>query len=122
MKVFYNSKMSVDSGSYSPSGSKPAAAVADWQARGLAVKIVDFEPATEADLCPAHDPKFVRQVLKGKMPNGHGNKRKAVKHACIWTVGSLVAAARQALMDRITCLNRLGRLSEALIRSTLSPR
>ena len=103
MKVFYNSKMSVDSGSYSPSGSKPAAAVADWLARGLAVQIVDFEPATEADLCLAHNPKFVRQVLKGKKPNGHGNKRKAVTDSCLWTCGSMVAASRQALIDGITC-------------------
>ena len=103
MKVFYNSKMSVDSGSYSPSGSKPAAAVADWLARGLAVQIVDFEPATEADLCLAHNPKFVRQVLKGRSPNGHGNRRKAVTNSCRWTVGSLVAAAREALTETITC-------------------
>ena len=103
MKVFYNPQMSTPSHGYSPSGSKPAAAVADWQNRGLDIQIVDFKPVTEADLCLAHDPRFVKRVLTGKESNGHGNKIKAVTDSCLWTCGSMVAASRQALIDGITC-------------------
>ncbi len=103
MKVFYNPKMSTPSHGYSPSGSKPAAAVADWQSRGLDVQIVDFKPVTENDLCLAHDPRFVKRVLTGKESNGHGNTIKAVTDSCLWTCGSMVAASRQALIDGITC-------------------
>ena len=103
MKVFYNPNMSTPSHGYSPSGSKPAAAVADWQAHNLDIEIVDFEPATESDLCLAHDPKFVRGVMSRKMTNGHGNRLKSVTDSCLWTVGSIVAASRAALTDGITC-------------------
>ena len=103
MKVFYNPNMSTESFSFSPSAAKPAKAVADWVQRGLDIQIVDFEPVIAADLCLAHDPKFVRGVLKLMLPNGHGNKIKSVTDSCLWTVGSLVAAARQALIDGITC-------------------
>lgn len=103
MKVFYNPNMSTPSHGYSPSGSKPAAAVADWQAHNLDIEIVDFEPATESDLCLAHDPKFVRGVMSRKMTNGHGNRLKSVTDSCLWTVGSMVAASRAALTDGITC-------------------
>jgi acetoin utilization deacetylase AcuC-like enzyme len=103
MKVFYNPKMSTPSHGYSPSGSKPAAAVADWQNRGLDIQIVDFKPVTENDLCLAHDPRFVKRVLTGKESNGHGNTIKAVTDSCLWTCGSMVAASRQALIDGITC-------------------
>jgi acetoin utilization deacetylase AcuC-like enzyme len=88
---------------YSPSASKPAAVVADWLAHGLAIKICDFEPATEADLCLAHDPQFVRDVLAGRKTNGHGNAIKEVTQSCLLTVGSLMAASRAAFTERITC-------------------
>ena len=103
MKVFFTKKMSVDSGGYSPSASKPAAAVADWLANGLAIQICDFEPATEADLCLAHDQRFVRAVLSGEKNNGHGNRIPEVTQSCLLTVGSLMAACRSAIEDRITC-------------------
>lgn len=103
MKVFYNPKMSTPSHGYSPSGSKPAAAVADWIDRGLDIEIVDFKPATAADLALAHDPRFVKGVLTRKISNGHGNKIKSVTDSCLWTVGSMVAAARAAMTEGIAC-------------------
>ena len=101
MKVFFNPKMSVDSGGYSPSGSKPAAVVADWKAHGLAIEICDLEPVTEDDLCLAHDRQYVESVLEGRLANGHGNKLPEVTNACLWTCGSMLAASRQALIDGI---------------------
>ena len=86
MKVFFTEKMSVESRGYSPSANKPAAALADWLAHGLAIEICDFEPATEADLCLAHDPLFVRAVLSGEKTNGHGNTIPEVTQSCLLTV------------------------------------
>jgi len=103
MKVFYNPNMSTPSHGYSPSGSKPAAAVADWQARGLDIEIVDFEPATKEDLYLAHDKKFVDNVLSCREANGHGNRRPEIAESCRWTVGSMMAAAKAALTEGITC-------------------
>lgn len=103
MKVFFNTSMSTDSFGYSPSAAKPAMVVADWFDQGLEIEIVDFVPATESDLCLAHDPDYVRGVLSGKIDNGHGNNIKSVTEPCLWTVGSLVAASRAALTDSITC-------------------
>ncbi|MCA9013008.1 MAG: hypothetical protein KDB01_24820 [Planctomycetaceae bacterium] len=103
MKVFFNPRMSTDSFGFSPSAAKPAMVVADWLDRGLEIEIVDFEPATEADLCLAHDPKFVRGVMSLKIANGHGNRLKSVTDSCLWTVGSMMSAARLALTDGITC-------------------
>jgi len=103
MKVFYDSKMSTPSGGYSPSGSKPAAVVADWQAHDLDIEIVGFKPATREQLCLAHDPSFVDDVMNYRIANGHGNRSKTVTDSCLWTVGSLIAASRQALTDGITC-------------------
>lgn len=105
MKVFFTEQMSVESGGYSPSASKPAAAVADWLAHGLAIQICDFDPATESDLCLAHDRHFVRAVLACEKSNGHGNRipevtRSRVQQlrfatACSSSAGWLVRAARK---------------------------
>ena len=101
MKVFYDSRMSVDSGGYSPSGSKPAAVVADWM--NLGIEVCEFEPATEEDLRLAHSPKYVSNVLSGRGANGHGNRLPRVTEATRWTCGSMVAASRQALIDHVAC-------------------
>lgn len=103
MKVFFNPLMSVPSGGYSPSGSKPSAVVADWQAQGLEIEVCDFQAVTESDLCLAHDRRYVRSVLSGRLNNGHGNRLPEVTNACLWTCGSMLAASRQALIDGITC-------------------
>lgn len=99
MKVYFRPEMSVDSGGFSPSGSKPAAAVADWLAHDLNVEIQSFEPVTEPDLCLAHAPQYVRGVLAGLILNGHGNRNHHVTESCLWTCGSMVAASRAALTE-----------------------
>lgn len=101
MKVFYDCRMSVDSGGYSPSGSKPAAVVANWT--DLGIEVCEFEPATEEDLCLAHSRKYVRNVLSCREANGHGNRLPKVTEATRWTCGSMVAAGRQALVDQVAC-------------------
>ena len=103
VKVFYNPRMSTPSHGHSPSGTKPEAVVKDWEQRGLDIQIVDFEPATPVDLNSAHQLKYVTKVLTYEINNGHGNKIESVTDSCLWTVGSMVAAARAALTEGITC-------------------
>jgi acetoin utilization deacetylase AcuC-like enzyme len=101
MKVYFNSRMSVEVAGFSPSPNKPAAAVSDWQERGLRVEVCDFEPVSEKDLCLAHDPDYVRGVLAGLISNGHGNFDPRVAESCRWTSGSMLAASRAAVSDGV---------------------
>lgn len=101
MKVFYNSRMSVEVVGFSPSPNKPAAVVSDWQEHGLRIDVCDFEPVSEKDLSLAHDPDYVRGVLAGLISNGHGNLDPRVAESCRWTSGSMLAASRAALADGV---------------------
>lgn len=103
MKIFYRPEMAVDSRGYSPSAMKPKQAVEDWQKRKLNIEICSFEPVTAKELALVHDPKMVKNILAGREANGHGNKILEVSRSCLYTVGSLVAAAKAAFKDRIVC-------------------
>lgn len=94
--VFYCPQMSVESGGYSPSASKPERVVADWQSAGLPIEIRDFAPASVADLSHVHCPEYVNGVLAGEIANGHGNTNQKVSKSCLLTVGSFMAAAVEA--------------------------
>ena len=94
--------MSCPSGGYSPSGEKPAAVYADWLEQHL-IEPMAFEPVSHDDLCLAHSTAYVDGVFSGKTNNGHGNKNLDVAESTRWTVGSMVAAAREALRSRVAC-------------------
>ena len=94
--------MSCPSGGYSPSGEKPVAVYADWLAQNL-IEPMAFESVSHADLCLAHSTDYVEGVFSGKTNNGHGNKNLDVAESTRWTVGSLVAAAREAVRSRVAC-------------------
>jgi acetoin utilization deacetylase AcuC-like enzyme len=94
--------MSCPSGGYSPSGTKPEEVVADWSNSDL-VQLESFAPATREDLLLAHDEKYVDGVFAGTISNGHGNRDRTVADSTLWTVGSMVAAARQALKSGVAC-------------------
>lgn len=95
--------MSCPSGGYSPSGEKPAAVVADWAKRDW-IDIVDFAPATDEELELAHCPDYVRSIFAGEIENGHHNCDLDVAESTRWTVGSMVAAAKDAVQAcAITC-------------------
>ncbi len=94
--------MSCPSGGYSPSGTKPEEVVADWSHADL-VQLEAFAPATREDLLLAHDQHYVDGVFAGTISNGHGNRNRALADSTLWTVGSMVAAARQALKSRVAC-------------------
>ena len=102
--VFYSPEMSVDSGGYSPSASKPQQVVADWDDAGIAIDIRTFIPANADELSQVHDRDHVLSVLEGTTQNGHGNRIPEVPQSCLWTVGSFVAAAKEVASNgRVAC-------------------
>lgn len=56
-----------------------------------------FEPIAIEEIQVVHDPPDVQQVFGGLVPNGHGEKVDVVAEPNRWTVGSMVAAAEDAL-------------------------
>ncbi len=102
LRTFYDDRMSCPSGSYSPSGEKPASVYEDWVQHRL-VKRVVFDPVSIEELQTVHDPQYVQDVFSGEVTNGHGNTDAAVAESTRWTVGSMVAAAEDALDSGLAC-------------------
>ena len=94
--------MSCPSGGFSPSGEKPAAVYADLFEQQL-IEPMAFEPVSRDDLCLAHSRAYVEGVFSGTTNNGHGNRNLDVAESTRWTVGSMVAAAREAVRSRVAC-------------------
>lgn len=101
--VFYNPKMAVDSQGYSPSAEKARKCVDAWGKEGL-IKLNDCLPASMHELLLAHDPKYVHEVVSLRRANGHGNRISEVTGAAVWNVGSMIAAATEAVRNgRVAC-------------------
>jgi hypothetical protein len=61
--MFYSERMLAEAGSFSPSAGKPRHVRAAWQGAELPISVRPITPASEMDLCLAHDPAYVRGVL-----------------------------------------------------------
>jgi acetoin utilization deacetylase AcuC-like enzyme len=98
LKVFFTHRQNAPSppGTFSPSAGKPALVVAAWRGLGLPMEIVEPRPATLTDLCRAHAPSYVREVLACRRANGFGNCRGDIAASLPWTTGSFLSAARHA--------------------------
>ena len=86
--------------SFSPSAGKPALFYELLRQRhwfDTEHHTIPVQPVTAADLELVHDHWFVQAVLRGKEHNGFGNADPRVAQACLWTVGSLVAASERAV-------------------------
>lgn len=99
LTVCYTPRMVADSQSFSPSAAKPAAVVASWRTLGVPLRFVEPAPLTEAELCLAHDPRFVREVLACQRDNGFGNRSAEVARSLPYTSGAMLAAAREAIAN-----------------------
>jgi acetoin utilization deacetylase AcuC-like enzyme len=97
--VFYTPKMLADAQSFSPSASKPKGVVESWRALRIPIGIVEPAPATEGQLCLAHDEGFVEGILAGTETNGFGNTSKEVARSLPYTSGAMLAAARAAVAN-----------------------
>lgn len=102
IKTFFDPHMVCESGGYSPSGTKPQLVFDDWQQRQL-IEVCPFPAVTQEDLLLAHAKSYVTGVFNGTKTNGHGNCNRAVADSTLWTVGSLLAAAREALESKVAC-------------------
>jgi acetoin utilization deacetylase AcuC-like enzyme len=96
LPFFFSPSMVADSGSYSPSASKPAQVVASWKRLGIPLTQHDPEPVTVEEFARAHDEAFVRGVLEGRVENGFGSRSKTVAASLPWTSGAMRSAARHA--------------------------
>jgi acetoin utilization deacetylase AcuC-like enzyme len=96
LPVFYTPRMVADSGSFSPSASKPAQVVESWRALGIPLEVLLPKPVSAEQLCLAHDKEFVHGVLAGRIPNGFGNHSTAVAASLPYTTGAMLAAAGEA--------------------------
>ncbi len=96
--IFYDPRQSLQGvASYSPSADKPERFIQHLrQYLGEEPDIRSFEPVTREDLCLVHDKAYVDDVFNGVANNGFENNDPRVAEACLWTVGSMVAAALYA--------------------------
>ena len=101
--IFYRPEMSVpDLSCGSPSAGKPAAFMDLLNSKQMASRVRKFRPISRGDLYLVHDKKFVDGVFNGTILNGFENNDPRVPQACLYTVGSMVAAAQYAYMSRTT--------------------
>jgi acetoin utilization deacetylase AcuC-like enzyme len=104
LSVFYSPRMVANPTSFSPSAAKPARVIAAWQLRRLAIEIIEPTPATIDELALAHDRAHVQGLLDARIPNGFGNRSRAVAASLPYTTGAMLSAARHALARRaIVC-------------------
>jgi acetoin utilization deacetylase AcuC-like enzyme len=101
--VFYSERMLAEAGSFSPSAGKPRHVLAAWQGAELPITVRSITPASEMDLCLAHDPAYVRGVLEGKVSNGFGNTSLEVARSLPYTSGAMIDASRAALEIGCAC-------------------
>jgi acetoin utilization deacetylase AcuC-like enzyme len=101
--VFYTEKLLADSGSYSPSATKPKYVVEAWRRASLPIEWRTVSPATVEDLCLAHHAEFVSSILAGTARNGFGNHRPDVARSLPFTTGAMLNAAGAALECGIAC-------------------
>lgn len=99
LPVFYTPKMVADFSSTSPSAGKPARVVGAWQRLGLPIEIVEPNPVTANDFKLAHSPDYVDKVLACEIKNGFGNILLEVADSLMYTTGSMLSAAREAIRN-----------------------
>lgn len=100
LPVFYTPKMNADVSSFSPSSGKPARVVAAWQRLSLPIAIIEPDPVSSDELKRAHDSNYVDKVLACEINNGFRNNLPEVADSLLYTNGSMLSAAREAISNR----------------------
>ena len=105
VKVFYRPEQAATvNDSFSPSAGKPAQVVASWQALGLDIELVSFEPASLNEICLAHSAEHVSGIMSLNKLNGFDNCLAEVRDSLPYSVGSFVAASLHAAQTgEVTC-------------------
>ncbi len=97
--VYFTPLMLADAESFSPSAGKPADVMASWQRLSVPLQVREPAPVRHAELCRAHDPGYVHDVLAGVELNGFGNRSAEVARSLPYTSGAMLAAAREAITN-----------------------
>jgi acetoin utilization deacetylase AcuC-like enzyme len=98
LKVLYSEDLVADAEvPLSPSDRKPRPIAEALLASGWPIEIVAPHPVSIADLCRAHDPDYVIDVLTHQRSNGFGNRSKSLARSLPYTCGALYDAAVAAL-------------------------
>ena len=100
--VFYDPRMNVTGlDSFSPSAAKPARFVELIQHYNYRdyndALLGQVQPVTYEDLCLVHSQSYVDGVFAGTILNGFECRDSRVPESCLWTIGSLLEAARHAI-------------------------
>ena len=104
--VFYTPKQTAPNNvSFSPSAGKPALVVRAWEESGIALEIIEPEPASIEELSRAHDRRYVEDVLDGRRDNGFDNRIPEVNATLPWTSGSLRSAVMYAARTGESCFS-----------------
>lgn len=98
--VFFNRKMVVDIIFETPSPRKPLEVVNQWKEK-YPVSIRDFSPVTVEDFYLAHKKEHVDGLINLTIANGMDTKDQEVVDSLYWTSGSMLAAARHALKNKV---------------------
>ena len=101
--IYYDPRQNVEGlDSYSPSAGKPKRFAELVQRGAFPFYGHGFDaviPVTQEDLLRVHAKGYVDGVFSGTTPNGFDNTDPRVPESCLWTIGSLLAAARAAIRD-----------------------
>ncbi len=103
MKVFYNESQCVsDNVSFSPSAGKPRYVVDVFRSFPQVKIVSNWAPLSKEDFYLVHEPRHVNDTLLCNKPNGFGNYLPSVASSLYWTNGSMYAAAKAALTEKVT--------------------
>ncbi|MBM5570601.1 MULTISPECIES: hypothetical protein [Deefgea] len=100
LPVFYSERMIGQVASFSPSAAKPKAVLESWLALGVPLAVSDVEPVTNEQLALAHDPAYIEGIFAGTVINGFKTKDPQLAETCRYTVGAMLAAAKEALLNK----------------------
>jgi acetoin utilization deacetylase AcuC-like enzyme len=98
LKVFFEEGQTAKSNSsFSPSATKPALVVNEWQKLyGDKIEIVGFRPLTNAEMSVAHNPAYIEGLMNLTIPNGFGNLSADVRDSLPYVNASVTNALEAA--------------------------
>lgn len=101
IKIFYDERQNVDNlDSYSPSAGKPKR-FAQLAMRNSFASAHAVTPVQIEDLELVHSKDYVKGVFNGSILNGFENDDPRIPGSCLWTIGSLLSAARYAIANPV---------------------
>jgi acetoin utilization deacetylase AcuC-like enzyme len=74
----------------------------DYRSYGDGAMIGPVVPVTGEDLMLAHSAGYIHDIFSGAINNGFENTNPWVPTSCLWTIGSLLSAARWAIDHPLT--------------------